>query len=229
VALFLLESNTNRMAGGRAAKDIGRRLTEAREECGMSQTDLAAALGVTRGAVGQWETGKSAPSTENLIAAAIELKVALEWLATDRGEKSLPELGALPLPARRVRQVPLISWVSAGKLTDAGSQIPVEDVPLLAFADLGRGDFFALTVKGDSMDRLSPEGSIIVINRADQVLITGKPYVFSRRGEATYKLWEPDPPHLAPFSTNPANKPIFVKGKRDFGVIGRVRRTLLDL
>lgn len=134
-----------------------------------------------------------------------------------------------PEVATTVSQVPMLSWVSAGSLADAQTQIPVEDVPLLAFADLGRGNFFALKVVGDSMDRLSPESSVIVINRDDRLLVPDKPYVFSRRGETTYKLWQPDPPHLSPFSTNPSHKPIFVRGKKDFEVIGRVKRTVLDL
>jgi SOS-response transcriptional repressor LexA len=125
--------------------------------------------------------------------------------------------------------VPVVSWVSAGELADASSQIPIEEVPLLAFADLGPGDFFALKVQGDSMDRVSPEGSIIVVNRADRTLVADRPYVFAIRGEATYKLWAPEPPHLAPFSTNPSHKPIFLKGRKGLEVVGRVKRTVLDL
>jgi SOS-response transcriptional repressor LexA len=128
-----------------------------------------------------------------------------------------------------VASVPLLSWVSAGKLADAHSQIPVEDVPLLAFADLGRGDFFALRVSGDSMDRVSPDGSVIVVNRAERNLVAGRAYVFAVRGETTYKLWHADPVYLAPYSTNPSNQPIFLKKRRDLYVIGRVRRTVLDL
>lgn len=126
--------------------------------------------------------------------------------------------------------VPMFDWVSAGKLREPRSQIPVEDVPLLAFADLGPGDFFALTVKGNSMDRLSPEGSIIVVDRRDKTLISGKCYVFAVRGEITFKRWNPGPPaYLEPDSTEPMHKPTFVKRRRDLEVIGRVRRTVLDL
>jgi SOS-response transcriptional repressor LexA len=144
------------------------------------------------------------------------------------GRTEAPETQQAPAQ-HDVRRVPLISWVSAGNLADAGSQIPVEDVPLLAFADLGSGDFFALRVRGDSMDRISPEGSIIIVNRADRQLVGGKCYVFSVRGETTYKLWHPEPEYLAPYSTNPSNEPIMFKRKRDLEVIGRVRRTVLDL
>ena len=133
--------------------------------------------------------------------------------------------------APKVSLVPLLDYVSAGKLTSPMSQIPVEDVPLLAFADLGRGEFFALRVDGDSMDRISPEGSVIVVNKSDRSLIPGKPYVFSRRGEATYKLWRPDPPRLTPYSINPAHEPLFVKTKREAEgmIVGRVKRSVLDL
>lgn len=128
-------------------------------------------------------------------------------------------------------EVPLLSLVSAGKLADASTPIPTEDARKLTFGtDLGRGEFFALTVDGDSMDRISPEGAIIIVNRADRTLVSGKPYVFAIRGETTFKLWQPnDPPYLAPYSTNPGHKPIFVKRKRDLDVIGRVKRSVLDL
>ncbi len=144
------------------------------------------------------------------------------------GDPAAPVLAAPPRSP--IIQVPLVSWVSAGRLADAESQIPVEDVPLLAFADLGRGDFFALKVEGDSMDRLSPDGSVIVVNREDRNLVADRPYVFRHRIEgATFKLWQPDPDRLQPHSWNAANKPIFIRRKNDFEVIGRVKRTVLDL
>ena len=137
----------------------------------------------------------------------------------------------VPVPSPYVpTQVPLIDWVTAGKMAEPRSQIPVEDVPLLAFADLGRGDFFALKVEGNSMDRISPEGSIIVVNRADRTLVSGKCYVFSLRGATTFKLWHGgDPPYLAPNSWDGSHEPQFVKKMKDLEVVGRVRRTVLDL
>jgi hypothetical protein len=60
---------------------------------------------------------------------------------------------------------------------------------------------------------------------------SGKPYVFSIRGETTYKVWRPEPARLAPYSTNPMHEPVFVKSRKDAEgmVIGRMKRTLLDL
>lgn len=129
-----------------------------------------------------------------------------------------------------IAYVPLLDYVAAGKLKRSSSQIPVEDVPLLAFADLGPGEWFALRVEGTSMDRISPEGSIIVVNRKDKVLISGKYYVFSVRGETTYKRWQGgEPPYLEPYSTESVHRPIFPRDKAGLEVVGRVKRTVLDL
>lgn len=145
----------------------------------------------------------------------------------------IEEITGYPAPAEArltLMRVPLVDWVSAGKLAAPASQIPIENTPLLLFADLGHGDFFATKVRGDSMDRLSPEGSTIIVNRNDKELIGGKCYVFAVKGETTFKMYQvDDPPYLAPYSTNPANKPIFPKRKSDWEIVGRVKRTLLDL
>lgn len=151
---------------------------------------------------------------------------ALQWTVS---ELLGPPPRRVSQSAPKISMVPLLDRVTAGRLKSPSSQIPVEDVPLLAFADLGRGEFFALTVEGDSMDRYSPDGSTIIVNKAERSLINGRCYVFSLRGETTFKMWQGgETPHLAPYSTNPINKPIFFK-KRDLEVIGRVKRTLLDL
>ena len=48
----------------------GERLTKYRKKNGYSQEALADKLGVSRQAISKWETGESAPDTDNLIALA---------------------------------------------------------------------------------------------------------------------------------------------------------------
>lgn len=181
--------------------------------------------GLERNFISDFLTGKKSSFSQAklpLVAEALDLTV--EELVGE-GHRILSDR-----PGSKVNLVPLIDSVTAGKLKLPSSQIPLDDVPLLAFADLGRGDFFALRVEGDSMDRYSPEGSIIVVNKADRTLVGGKCYVFSLRGHTTFKMWQSgEPAHLAPYSTNPANKPIFFKKRSEIEVIGRVKRTVLDL
>jgi len=207
---------------------FGNRVAARREKLGISQTALAKAVGMRQQGIDAIEQGrvKRPRLLRELVSA---LKTTEDWLLWRKG----PEEPPAPQAATEadLRRIPLLDKVTAGKLRASSSQIPVEDVPLLAFADLGRGDFFALTVDGDSMDRWSPDGSIIVVNQADRTLVSGKAYVISQRGEATFKMWRPDPPRFAPYSTNPSHEPIFVRSKADAEklVVGRVKRTVLDL
>lgn len=133
--------------------------------------------------------------------------------------------------ASRITEVPVLDAVPAGKLSAPLSQIADEDIPRTPFADLGNGDFIALTVRGDSMDRISPDGSTILIDRSDRELVAGKAYVFSVRGEVTFKLFRNNPARLQPHSWNGVHEPRFVKSREEAErfVVGRVKRTVLDL
>lgn len=64
---------------------LGRRIREARMGADMSQHDLALRLGITAGAVGQWELGITAPKGQTLQALPALLGVSHEWLAGTAG------------------------------------------------------------------------------------------------------------------------------------------------
>lgn len=74
--------------------NIADRIREAREQAGVSQTELARLLGVTRSACSQWESPQgTAPRRERLEQLATLLGVSFEWLATGRGsEQALAEV-----------------------------------------------------------------------------------------------------------------------------------------
>jgi len=202
-------------------------LRDAMERAGKGPSELADALETNRQNITRWSKGDRKLTVEVAKQLAPLLGTTADVLLLVSSEQKTDKSTA----TKKIAEIPLLDKVTAGKLRASSSQIPVEDVPLLAFADLGRGDFFALTVDGDSMDRWSPDGSIIVVNQADRTLVSGKAYVISQRGEATFKMWRPDPPRFAPYSTNPSHEPIFVKSKADAEklVVGRVKRTVLDL
>jgi transcriptional regulator with XRE-family HTH domain len=62
------------------AAQIGRRIGQIRKERGWTQGDLAEAVGVSRSAVAQWETGRSGQLTTNLARIASALDVGVEFL-----------------------------------------------------------------------------------------------------------------------------------------------------
>lgn len=63
------------------------KLTALRKENGLSQTELAERLDVTRQAISRWETGTSAPSTDNLISLSRLYGVGLDDLLGDKAKE----------------------------------------------------------------------------------------------------------------------------------------------
>jgi Peptidase S24-like len=211
---------------------IGSNPTAASRQAGLSPSAI---YNLQRGARGKIPVKGGHSKTYDAIAPVLKTSVA--WLTKGEGPEEVdpdqrpPRAIGRERVNSRVVRVPLLDLVTAGKLKGPLSQIPMSDVPLLTFADLGRGEFFALRVEqdADSMDRLSPPGSILVVNKSDRELRNGRCYIFEIDGEMTYKMWNEEPRYLAPYSTNPIHKPIIPKRMRDLGVIGRVKRTVLDL
>ena len=66
--------------------DLHQRIAHARSFRGLSQSQLALMMGVSRGACGQWEQGVSAPKVTHLAELATHLDIRFEWLATGRGD-----------------------------------------------------------------------------------------------------------------------------------------------
>lgn len=71
---------------------IGKRIKWMRDEnMGLSQEAFAKLLGVTRGAVGNWELGKGI-KFENIQKMALILDQPVEWIATGRGSKPISDI-----------------------------------------------------------------------------------------------------------------------------------------
>lgn len=205
----------------------GMRIAEERQARGLSQQALAdkvTRLGykITQSGIDRIEKRDSErPRGLPEIARALEL--VEHWLRTGKGPKHPPEE---PVPGQDQTRVNLISWVSAGKLLRDDVAEDILDV-LVATA-LPKGEWIALRVDGDSMDRISPPGSVIFINTKDKRLIANALYVIADEdGNATYKRYRPGPPpRFEPVSTNGNLEPIFPENEP--AIIGRVRRTMLD-
>src|SRR5690554_4407383 len=70
VSCAMLEPRTNR---GDEVEPVtfGQRLARARKRTGMSQRDLAKALGVSHGAVGNWESDLATPDPDTIAQIAV--------------------------------------------------------------------------------------------------------------------------------------------------------------
>ena len=72
--------------------EIAARFAEARKSAGLTQQAAADFLKVSKGLVGQWETGETLPGAQNLIKASDLYQRRPNWLMTGQG------------PAERVRE-----------------------------------------------------------------------------------------------------------------------------
>jgi SOS-response transcriptional repressor LexA len=118
-----------------------------------------------------------------------------------------------------VFDVPLISWVAAGALGETIDPYEAGDAEEYVAVTHKRNTLIALRVHGASMNRVAPEGSLIIVDFADKVLISGQYYVVKLDGQSTSKRYRADPARLEPDSTEPQDT-VFVNGEIE--VVGRV-------
>lgn len=185
----------------------------------ISQAELARRLtvhlhrAIDRAAVNKMTLGKRAIAGDEMIA--------------------IEEITGFPAPlenADGLVKVPMLdSLVSAGNLIPREAVKPEEVDRYVAASGLPPGDWIALSVDGDSMDLVSPSGSVIFVNRADTRLVDGGFYVVSTDSDhgTTYKRYRANPEHFSPYSTNRDHGPVILED--DFRVVGRVYRTMLDI
>ncbi|MBO9099470.1 MULTISPECIES: LexA family protein [unclassified Rhizobium] len=184
---------------------------------GLSQAALAERSGVSQQLISQLENGKNAKTTElPSLAAALDVGVH------EIDEDFTPDIEGIPTAI-----VPVLSWVSAGTMLlddirdEAKGAIRVASLP-------PTGDWIGLQVVGDSMDRISPPDSIIIVDRKDKRLVTNACYVIADvDGNATYKRYRQNPVRFEPVSTNPKNETIYPD--QDPLIVGRVRRSILEM
>lgn len=155
---------------------------------------------------------------------ARELGVSVEWLAGEEDESPRPMPGVL--------EVPRVTWVTAGELSDldAFDPLSLDEYPTVLAADLPAGRYIALRVQTDaaSMNKISPPESVIFVNLDDRRLVANACYVIAdEQGRATYKRYRPgQKPPFQPASYEKIKPP---KLEGAIRVVGRVRRSMIDM
>lgn len=195
---------------------------------GLSESAAAVAAGkndslirdMRRGLKGK-QNGVKGAKVDSIAALAPVLRTTVGWLANGEGPEELDDTPPV------TTAVPIISWVQAGipNLSEIIADAEVIHVP-----DLGVGEWIGFRVEGDSMDRISPPGSIVVVNRRARQLVQNACYVITDdEGAGTYKRYRNNPPRFEPVSTNPSHEPIFLRPGVEPEVIGRAKYSLLEL
>lgn len=160
--------------------------------------------------------------TRTLAALAPVLRTNVAWLTDGTGNE---EGDAVELVRN---DVPLISWISAGEMTDQDCVTDTSVFPVVTTYNLPEGEWIALRVDGTSMNKISPPDSIIFVNTHDRRLVVNGCYVIAdETGRATYKRYRPsETPPWQPASYDEI-EPLKLEGA--IRVIGRVRRSVIDM
>ena len=198
-----------------------------RKQCGLSQKDLADKTGLTRSAIGMYETGKREPDFETLEVFADFFNVNMDTLlgksdiATSRQINALlPE--AIPLDLAKGHRIPILGRISAGLPLYAE-----EHIEGYTITDLNGGaEYFGLRVRGDSMNAIGiNDGYIIIVRRQEEVEQGEIAVVLVDEEDATVKRFycSDTTVTLMPQSTNPEHKPqMYDLSKTVIRVLGKV-------
>jgi SOS-response transcriptional repressor LexA len=198
---------------------------------GMTATEASMAATGSKDTIRNWKRsaekgGEVGAAHRKLEAVADVLGTNVTWLTDGVG----PELGPALSDRGTIVPVPVVSMVSAGRLKQREGVTSAEVERWINVDDLPKGDWVALTVDGDSMNRVAPDQAMILVNRADSALIDGRFYIFGLpNGETTFKTFKRDPLRLQPYSTNPDHMSIPIDDDGDVYVFGRVRRVIQDI
>lgn len=137
----------------------------------LSQEQFAKLIGRSRSVVAAWEIGRIEPGRDALRMISKVFNVSIDYLADKSStivERNIPEKSAIrevaltPVP---ITTVYIRGEVQAGKW-HAASEWPQQDwIPLAIPIPEKYKDFpwYALYVRGDSMNLVFPEGTVIIV------------------------------------------------------------------
>ncbi len=175
------------------------RIKQKRKEAGLSQEALAKQVGVTKGAISQWEQGATNPSGQNLYSLAKALRVSAEWLLSGQSPKAAktkdelvfhePEFvdGDAPLGADEIeipyfREVEMAAGDGRTQVIENHGAYMRFSLPRLARAGVDPKQAACATVTGDSMEPAIFDGSPIGIDKSCRQILDGKVYALDHGG-----------------------------------------------
>ena len=92
---------------------IAKRIKELREQCGLSQADLARKLDVSRSSVNAWEMELSTPTTQYVVDMARLFHVTTDYLLAQDDQRCIALVDYTPEEIKLVND--LVSYIDSKK------------------------------------------------------------------------------------------------------------------
>lgn len=164
---------------------FSQRLRELRRQRGLSQLALAKLLGVSQQAVGKWETGRSTPDPQTIMALAAQLNISTGDLLGESAPATPASFSVSPYRAAEEHLIPVIGTVRAGY----GALAMEEDYGEEYARVKDPGSYFYLKVKGNSMEPRISDGDLALVHRQSTLNSGDLGVVIFGEGEGTLKKY----------------------------------------
>lgn len=174
-------------------------LKNRRQQLGLTMLQVAQAVGVSEATVSRWESGDIANMRRDKIAKlanALQLRPSVVMGVNDEPEGSSSAV-----------RIPVLGFVRAGYPMDAVENIL--DYEEISDEMARSGEFFALQIKGDSMEPKISEGDVVIV-RKQSTADNGDVVVVLVNGDnATVKRFYKAEAGIKLISSNPQYDPFF--------------------
>lgn len=197
------------------------RLKELREKAGYSQYSFAKAFGTKQSTVGNWESGAREPKFDTMQRLADFFGVSVDYLL---GREPEAETASPPPSYPGSQWIPVLGTIPAGVPVEAVEDIlDYEEIPESLAC---RGEYFALKIKGQSMEPKISEGDVVIVRKQGDCENGDICVVMVNGDDATIKKVKKSPEGLMLIPSNPEYEPMFYSNdqieKLPVRIVGKV-------
>jgi len=182
-------------------EEIGKRIKTVRAEKEMSLDDIANEIGVAKSTIQRYESGKiRSPKIPVLNAIANALEVNPAWLLGTSDQKVVQN-------SVRAIRIPVLGRIAAGIPINAITEII--DWEEVRPDDVAGGEYFALQIRGDSMEPRIRNGDVIICRQQEDAEDGALVVAMVNGDDACCKKLKKYPNGaIGLMSTNPAYEPM---------------------
>ncbi len=198
---------------------VGKYLKSKREAAEMSLREAAKLAGMSHTHIMEIEDGKKSPTFDKVMNILKAYRADAQEFLRETGY--LPK-NVEPATLGKMRKIPVVSWVQAGRWSETGESFHEEDAIEWIESDIKGERNFALRVKGDSMEPEFNEGDILIVSPTAKA--GNGDYVVAKNSEeeATFKQYKRYDSTRILHPLNPKYKDIVLNKDQEYRIVGVV-------